>query len=128
MKSNEESQADADAKQNEDESEERPNKGMEDWEFAQEREETPLKVPYWFPIAVGALILGGILLTLPWLGIRKGYERPWLDWGLLIGAGYGVVFLGMIYFFMKTRKNQSGDAEESEEKKRSEASNSDQTK
>lgn len=117
MKSNEEGQDEADPNQKGSESEQRPNKGMEDWEFVQQKEEPPLKVPYWFPIVVGALILGGVLLTLPWMGIRKGYERPWLDWGLLIGAGYGVVFLVMIYFFMKTRKSRSGDAEESEKKK-----------
>ena len=117
MKSNEEGRPEADTRQEENEAEDRPKKGMEDWEFAQQREEPPLKVPYWFPIAVGALILGAIILTLPWLGIRKGYERPWLDWGLLVGAGYGVAFLGLIYFFTKTRKKQSGDTEESEEKK-----------
>lgn len=115
MHSNEENQAKADSEEKTKEAEERPNKGLEDWEFARERDEPPLRVPYWFPIAVGALLLGAIILTLPWLGIRKGYERPWLDWGLLVGAGYGVAFLGLIYLFMKTRKGQSGDKGDDEE-------------
>lgn len=95
----------------------RPRKGLEDWEMLQQREEPPLKVPYWFFILVGGLLVFSILLTFPFMGVREGYERPWLDWGLLVGAGYGVISLIAIYFFMKKRKTKSEDKENSEVEK-----------
>lgn len=84
--------------------EDRPRKGLEDWEMLQTRKEPPLKVPYWFIALVAVLLLGAVLLSFPLMGTRSGFERPWLDWGLAVGVGYGLISLTAIYFFLKTRK------------------------
>jgi len=117
MKGEKENQADGDKKEAVSDQEYRPKKGLEDWEMLQEREEPPLKIPFWLPILIGGLLLAAILLTFPFMGVRAGYERPWLDWGLLIGAGYGVFSLIVIYFFMKKRKNAADEAKVNEDKK-----------
>ena len=87
--------------------EDRPRKGLEDWEMLQTREEPPLKVPYWFIALVSALILGAVLLSFPLMGTRSGFERPWLDWGLAVGVGYGLISLVAIYFFLKNKKSSN---------------------
>ncbi len=84
-----------------------PRRTLEDWELLQTREEPPLKVPWWFVGMVIAMLAVSTLLALPLLGQRPGYERPWFDWGMVIGIGYGVVFLVIIYFFMRGRKSRS---------------------
>ena len=91
-------------------SEDRPKRGLEDWEMLQTREEPPLKVPYWLIMLIVGLLIGSILLTFPLMGVREGYERPWLDWGLLVGVGYGVVALLMIYLFMRGRKKSANES------------------
>jgi len=87
--------------------EDRPKKGLEDWEMLQTQEEPPLKVPYWFIALVSVLILGAVLLSFPLMGTRDGFERPWLDWGLAVGVGYGLISLTAIYFLLKNRKSSS---------------------
>ena len=90
-----------------DKKEEKSNRrGLEDWEMIQPQEETQIKIPYWAIILVSALILGGVLLSFPFLGVRDGFERPWLDWGLLVGVGYGVLSLALIYFFIGPSKKK----------------------
>lgn len=84
--------------------EHRPRKGLEDWELLQTEEEPPLKIPYWLPIIIGGLFVFAIIATLPLLGVREGFERPWLDSGLLVGAGYGITSLVVIYLFMRKKK------------------------
>ena len=84
--------------------ENRPRRTLEDWEMLQSREEPPLKVPWWFIAMVIVMLTISVFLTLPLMGERKGFERPWFDWGLVIGVGYGVVFLVIIYFYMRGRK------------------------
>ena len=87
--------------------EDRPRKGLEDWEMLQTREEPPLKVPYWFIALVSVLILGAVLLSFPLMGTRDGFERPWLDWGLAVGVGYGLISLAAIYFLLKNKKSSN---------------------
>jgi len=87
--------------------EDRPRKGLEDWEMLRTREEPPLKIPYWFIALVGALFLGAVLLSFPLMGTRSGFERPWLDWGLAVGVGYGLISLTVIYFFLKNKKSSN---------------------
>jgi len=95
------------SKENENTSNEhRPRRGLEDWEMLQTKEEAPLKVPYWFITLIIALLIGAVLLTLPLSGVRDGYERPWLDMGILVGIGYGIASLIVIYIFMRKRKNK----------------------
>lgn len=93
--------------------EDRPKRGLEDWEMLQQREEPPLKIPYWFIALVAALFIGGVVLSFPFLGVREGYERPWLDWGLAVGVGYGLIALLAIYLFM--RKNAKAKAANNKE-------------
>ncbi len=94
--------------------EHRPRKGLEDWEMLQVKEDPPLKIPYWLPIIIVGLLVVSTLLTLPLMGVRSGFERPWLDWGLLVGVGYGVVSLVIIYFFMRNKKKHAAEKIESE--------------
>lgn len=101
-------------------SEDRPRRVLEDWEMLQSREEPPLKVPWWFVVIVTGMLLSSVILTLPIMGQRSGYERPWFDWGLLVGVGYGLVFLVIIYFFMRGRKRAPNKSELETKKKRSE--------
>lgn len=85
--------------------EEKPKRRvLEDWEMIQPQEEKPIKIPFWAIILVSSLIIGAVVLTFPFLGVRDGFERPWLDWGLLIGVGYGVASLALIYFFLRPSK------------------------
>jgi len=84
--------------------ENRPRRTLEDWEMLQSREEPPLKVPWWFVAMVIVLLTTSVFLTFPLMGERKGYERPWFDWGLVAGVGYGIVFLVIIYFYMRGKK------------------------
>lgn len=93
-----------DAKNETKKEEHRPRKGLEDWEMLQTTEEPPLKIPYWLPIIIGGLLVFAIISTLPLLGVREGFERPWLDSGLFIGAGYGITSLVVIYLFMRKKK------------------------
>lgn len=83
---------------------ERPNKGLEDWELLQNKEEPPLKIPYWLPIIIAGLFICAILLSFPLTGVRDGYERPWLDSGIAIGVAYGMGSLLVIYLFLRARK------------------------
>ena len=94
-----------------DKDEDRPNKGLEDWEMLQQREEKPLRVPFWLIGVIVALLVGSVLLSFPFFGVREGYERPWFESGLLVGVGYGVVILGVIYYFLR-RKNKTEDNED----------------
>ena len=87
------------------ENQNRPKRGLEDWEMLQTREEPPLNVPYWAILLVVGLLIGGVLLSFPLTGIREGYERPWIDSGLFIGLGYGILLLAVIYFILKKRKD-----------------------
>lgn len=99
--------------------EQQPRRALENWEMLQSREEPPLKVPWWFVVIVIGMLLSSVILTLPIMGQRSGYERPWFDWGLLVGVGYGLVFLVMIYFFMRGRKGAVNRSERETKKKRS---------
>jgi len=116
MKHEDKHQSDSTIGKETSEKEHRPKKGLEDWEMLQQREEPPLKIPYWFVILVGGLILVAVFLSFPLMGERAGYERPWLDWGLLVGVGYGVVALIAIYFIMRKKKKESKENENLEEK------------
>ena len=69
----------------------------------QQKEEKPLRVPFWLVGLVIALLAGSVLLSFPFFGVREGYERPWLESGLLVGVGYGVVILAFIYFFLRRK-------------------------
>lgn len=97
--------------------EDRPKRGLEDWEMLQQREEPPLNIPYWLIAVVAALFIGAVLLSFPFLGVREGYERPWLDWGLAVGIGYGLVALLIIYLFMrKSARAKSANDEQPSDK------------
>jgi len=89
--------------------EHRPRKGLEDWEMLQTKEEPPLKIPFWVPILIVGLLLIAVLLSFPLTGVRDGYERPWFDWGLLIGVGYAVISLAVIYFVLRNKKRKAID-------------------
>jgi len=94
----------------------RPKRGLEDWEMLQAKEEPPLKIPYWVPIIIVGMLLGAVFLSFPLMGVRSGYERPWLDWGLLVGVAYGVISLVIIYFFMRKKKKQLAENSESKDR------------
>jgi len=85
--------------------EDRPKRGLEDWEMLQQKEEPPLKVPYWLIAIIGVLFIGAVLLSFPLLGVRSGFERPWMDGGIFVGVGYGIVSLVVIYFFLRKSKS-----------------------
>ena len=87
--------------------EQRPRRGLEDSEMLQQREEAPLKIPYWVIIILIGLLIGSVLLSFPIAGIREGYERPWINSGLFIGLGYGAVSLIVIFFILRIRKKSS---------------------
>lgn len=88
----------------------RPKRGLEDWEMLQQREEKPLKIPYWVIILVIGLLIGSVLLSFPIAGVREGYERPWINSGLFVGLGYGAVSLIVIYFILRKRKKKSTES------------------
>jgi len=90
--------------------EDRPKRGLEDWEMLQNKEEPPLRIPYWSIILVVGLFIGAVLLSFPFMGVRSGFERPWFDWGLLVGVGYGVFALVVIYLFMRNRKKSAKES------------------
>lgn len=94
-----------------------PRRVLEDWEMLQSHEDPPLKVPKWFIAIVIGLLISSVLLTMPFMGQRIGFERPWLDWGILAGVGYGVVFLVIIYFFMGGGKKSASDKSDPDAKK-----------
>ena len=96
----------------------RPKKGLEDWEMLQTREEPPLKIPYWVPIIIVGMLAGAVLLSFPLTGVRGGYERPWFDNGLVIGVGYGLLALLVIYFILRKKKNTVETNESDELKKK----------
>ena len=83
----------------------RPRRGLEDWEMLQQKEEPPLRVPYWFLALIAVLFIGAVLLSFPLLGVRSGFERPWMDGGILVGVGYGIISLIIIYFFLRKSKS-----------------------
>ena len=92
--------------------EDRPRKGLEDWEMMQPREEAPLKIPYWVPILVLGLFGFAILMNLPFMGVREGYERPWFDSGIVVGIAYGLFGLLVIYFFMRKKPKSKDDSKD----------------
>lgn len=81
------------------------NRGMEDWELVEKMEETSdHKIPYWFFAIFVVLLLVAVGLTLPFWGVRPGFERPWFDWGIPAGVAWVVFSSGIIYYIVDYRR------------------------
>ncbi|KAF0190638.1 MAG: hypothetical protein FD165_2540 [Gammaproteobacteria bacterium] len=95
------------------------NRGLEDWELVERMEETSdHRIPYWFFAIFVVLLLVAVGLTLPFWGVRPGYERPWFDWGIPAGVGWVVFSSGLIYYIVDfRRRNEKKPGSEKSEKK-----------
>lgn len=105
-----------------DSEEDRLNKrGLEDWELVEKMNETSdHRIPYWFFAIFVVLLLVAVGLTLPFWGVRPGYERPWFDWGIPAGVAWVVFSSGLIYYIVDFRRRH--------EKKTDDSADADQTK
>ena len=52
-------------------SDDRPKRGLEDWEMLQNKEEPPLRIPLWSIVLVVGLFIGAILLSFPFMGKKR---------------------------------------------------------
>lgn len=86
-----------------DDQERRDKRGLEDWEMVTSMEESSVSIPYWFIAIFIVLLLVAIGLTFPFWGNRPGYERPYFDWGIPLGAAWVIVMGFVIYYFVDLR-------------------------
>lgn len=86
-----------------DDQERRDKRGLEDWEMLTTMEESKVSIPYWFIAIFVVLLLVAIGLTFPFWGNRPGYERPFFDWGIPLGAAWVIVMSLIIYYFVDLR-------------------------
>ncbi len=107
-----------------DDQERRDKRGLEDWEMVSSMNESKVSIPYWFIAIFIVLLLVAIGLTFPFWGNRPGYERPFFDWGIPMGAAWVIVMSFVIYYFVdlrhvlkekkekKQRENHTADSDE----------------
>lgn len=86
-----------------DDQERRDKRGLEDWEMVTSMDESKVSIPYWFIAIFLVLLLVAIGLTFPFWGNRPGYERPFFDWGIPLGAAWVIVMSFVIYYFVDLR-------------------------
>lgn len=86
-----------------DDQERRDKRGLEDWEMVNTMNESKVSIPYWFIAIFIVLLLVAIGLTFPFWGNRPGYERPFFDWGIPLGAAWVIVMSFIIYYFVDLR-------------------------
>ena len=98
------------------------NRGLEDWELVEKMSETSdHKIPYWFFAIFVVLLLVAVGLTLPFWGVRPGYERPWFDWGIPAGVGWVVFSSALIYYIVDFRRRNEKKTDGDEPDKKSAA-------
>ena len=86
-----------------DDQERRDKRGLEDWEMVTSMAESKNSIPYWFIAIFVVLLLVAIGLTFPFWGNRPGYERPFFDWGIPMGAAWVIVMSFVIYYLVDLR-------------------------
>ncbi len=86
-----------------DDQERRDKRGLEDWEMVTSMSESQVSIPYWFIAIFIVLLIVAIGLTFPFWGNRPGFERPFFDWGIPMGAAWVIVMSFIIYYFVDLR-------------------------
>jgi len=114
-----------------DDQERRDKRGLEDWEMVSTMRDSNVSIPYWFIAIFIVLLIVAIGLTFPFWGNRPGYERPFFDWGIPLGAAWVIVMSFVIYYFVdlryvlreKKEKKLKEEQEQDQEQKQSETDN-----
>jgi len=94
------------------EEERRERRGLEDWELTEKMAASRKRVPLWFFVVIGIVLLAAFGLSLPFWGDRPDHPRPWLTWGHLLAVVYLLVAGGFVYFMVNVFNPESPDEEE----------------
>jgi len=98
--------------------ERRNRRGLEDWEMVEKMSVSQKRVPVWFLVVIGIVLLVAFGLSLPFWGDRPDHPRQWFGWGHLIAVAYFIVAGTFIYFMVNLFNPEMPDEDDCDPSKR----------